>query len=108
MVVGVAPQDPAIPPDAERLFARRMGATTIEIPPGTLPARFMAATFYIASLPFQDALQNGGSGVWPGGASATFGSQSKGRGTPGQIRRDRPSALEERVRGWLAELMIWS
>ena len=28
----VATQDQAIPPDAERLFARRMGATTIEIP----------------------------------------------------------------------------
>ena len=28
----VATQDQAIPPDAERLFATRMGATTIEIP----------------------------------------------------------------------------
>src|SRR2546429_3574127 len=28
----VATQDEAIPPDAERLFARRMGATTIEVP----------------------------------------------------------------------------
>ena len=28
----VATQDEAIPPDAERLFASRMGATTIEVP----------------------------------------------------------------------------
>jgi pimeloyl-ACP methyl ester carboxylesterase len=28
----VATQDQAIPPDAERLFASRMGATTIEVP----------------------------------------------------------------------------
>jgi pimeloyl-ACP methyl ester carboxylesterase len=28
----VAENDEAIPPDAERLFAKRMGATTIEIP----------------------------------------------------------------------------
>jgi pimeloyl-ACP methyl ester carboxylesterase len=30
----VAENDEAIPPDAERQFARRMGATTIEIPSG--------------------------------------------------------------------------
>ncbi len=28
----VAEGDQAIPPDAERLFARRMGATTVEVP----------------------------------------------------------------------------
>jgi pimeloyl-ACP methyl ester carboxylesterase len=28
----VATEDQAIPPDAERLFASRMGATTIEVP----------------------------------------------------------------------------
>jgi hypothetical protein len=28
----VAQNDQAIPPDAERLFAKRMGATTVEIP----------------------------------------------------------------------------
>ena len=28
----VATNDEAIPPDAERVFARRMGATTIEVP----------------------------------------------------------------------------
>lgn len=28
----VATQDQAIPPDAERLFASRMGATTVEVP----------------------------------------------------------------------------
>ncbi len=28
----VATQDQAIPPDGERLFASRMGATTIEVP----------------------------------------------------------------------------
>ena len=28
----VATQDEAIPPDAERMFASRMGATTIEVP----------------------------------------------------------------------------
>jgi pimeloyl-ACP methyl ester carboxylesterase len=28
----VAEDDQAIPPDAERLFARRMGATTVEVP----------------------------------------------------------------------------
>ena len=33
----VATQDQAIPPDAERLFAKRMGATTIEVPSGHLP-----------------------------------------------------------------------
>jgi pimeloyl-ACP methyl ester carboxylesterase len=32
----VAQQDEAIPPDAERLFAKRMGATTIEVPAGHL------------------------------------------------------------------------
>jgi pimeloyl-ACP methyl ester carboxylesterase len=32
----VATQDQAIPPDAERLFAKRMGATTIEVPSGHL------------------------------------------------------------------------
>lgn len=30
----VAENDEAIPPDAERQFAKRMGATTIEIPSG--------------------------------------------------------------------------
>ena len=30
----VAADDQAIPPDAERQFAKRMGATTIEIPTG--------------------------------------------------------------------------
>jgi pimeloyl-ACP methyl ester carboxylesterase len=28
----VAADDQALPPDAERMFARRMGATTVEIP----------------------------------------------------------------------------
>jgi hypothetical protein len=28
----VASDDEAIPPDAERMFARRMGATTVEVP----------------------------------------------------------------------------
>ena len=28
----VATNDEAIPPDAERMFAKRMGATTIEVP----------------------------------------------------------------------------
>ena len=32
----VATQDQAIPPDAERLFASRMGATTVEVPAGHL------------------------------------------------------------------------
>jgi pimeloyl-ACP methyl ester carboxylesterase len=32
----VAAQDQAIPPDAERMFAGRMGATTIEVPSGHL------------------------------------------------------------------------
>ena len=32
----VATQDQAIPPDAERMFAARMGATTIEVPSGHL------------------------------------------------------------------------
>jgi pimeloyl-ACP methyl ester carboxylesterase len=32
----VATQDQAIPPDAERMFASRMGATTIEVPAGHL------------------------------------------------------------------------
>lgn len=32
----VATQDQAIPPDAERLFASRMGATTVEVPSGHL------------------------------------------------------------------------
>ncbi len=32
----VAAQDQAIPPDAERLFASRMGATTVEVPAGHL------------------------------------------------------------------------
>jgi pimeloyl-ACP methyl ester carboxylesterase len=30
----VATQDQAIPPDAERMFASRMGAATIEVPSG--------------------------------------------------------------------------
>jgi pimeloyl-ACP methyl ester carboxylesterase len=30
----VAQNDEAIPPDAERLFASRMGATTVEVPSG--------------------------------------------------------------------------
>ena len=30
----VAQNDEAIPPDAERMFASRMGATTVEIPSG--------------------------------------------------------------------------
>jgi len=29
----VAADDQALPPDAERLFVRRMGATTVEVPP---------------------------------------------------------------------------
>jgi pimeloyl-ACP methyl ester carboxylesterase len=33
----VAQDDQAIPADAERMFAERMGATTIEIPSGHLP-----------------------------------------------------------------------
>jgi pimeloyl-ACP methyl ester carboxylesterase len=33
----VAADDQAIPPDAERQFAARMGATTIEIPSSHLP-----------------------------------------------------------------------
>jgi hypothetical protein len=32
----VAQADQAIPPDAERMFAERMGATTIEVPRVTL------------------------------------------------------------------------
>jgi pimeloyl-ACP methyl ester carboxylesterase len=32
----VATQDEAIPPDVERMFAKRMGATTIEVPAGHL------------------------------------------------------------------------
>jgi pimeloyl-ACP methyl ester carboxylesterase len=32
----VAQLDEAIPPDAERLFAKRMGATTVEVPAGHL------------------------------------------------------------------------
>ena len=28
----VATNDEAIPPDAERMFAKRMGATTVEVP----------------------------------------------------------------------------
>jgi pimeloyl-ACP methyl ester carboxylesterase len=32
----VAANDEAIPPDAERMFARRMGATTVEVPSGHL------------------------------------------------------------------------
>lgn len=32
----VAQQDQVIPPDAERLFAKRMGATTIEVASGHL------------------------------------------------------------------------
>ena len=32
----VATQDEALPPDAQRLFARRMGATTVEVPSGHL------------------------------------------------------------------------
>ncbi|HEY2437963.1 MAG TPA: alpha/beta hydrolase [Solirubrobacteraceae bacterium] len=32
----VSTEDQAIPPDAERMFARRMGATTVEIPAGHL------------------------------------------------------------------------
>jgi pimeloyl-ACP methyl ester carboxylesterase len=32
----VATEDEAIPPDAERLFAKRMGATTVEVPAGHL------------------------------------------------------------------------
>jgi pimeloyl-ACP methyl ester carboxylesterase len=33
----VAEDDQAIPADAERMFAERMGATTIEVPAGHLP-----------------------------------------------------------------------
>ena len=33
----VATDDQAIPPDAERQFARRMGATTVEVPSSHLP-----------------------------------------------------------------------
>jgi len=33
----VAADDQAIPPDAERLFARRMGATTVEVPSSHVP-----------------------------------------------------------------------
>ena len=36
MVLG-ATDDQAIPPEAERQFARRMGATTIEVPSSHLP-----------------------------------------------------------------------
>jgi pimeloyl-ACP methyl ester carboxylesterase len=32
----VATQDEAIPPDAQRMFANRMGATTMEVPAGHL------------------------------------------------------------------------
>jgi pimeloyl-ACP methyl ester carboxylesterase len=32
----VATNDEAIPPDAERMFAKRMGASTIEVPAGHL------------------------------------------------------------------------
>jgi len=32
----VATKDEAIPPDVERMFAKRMGATTIEVPAGHL------------------------------------------------------------------------
>ena len=32
----VATNDEAIPPDAERMFANRMGATTVEVPSGHL------------------------------------------------------------------------
>ena len=32
----VATNDEAIPPDAERMFAQRMGATTVEVPSGHL------------------------------------------------------------------------
>jgi pimeloyl-ACP methyl ester carboxylesterase len=32
----VAGDDQAIPPDAERQFAKRMGATTVEVPSGHL------------------------------------------------------------------------
>ena len=33
----VATEDEAIPPDAERQFARRMGATTVEVPSSHVP-----------------------------------------------------------------------
>ena len=33
----VADGDQAIPPDAERLFAKRMGATTVEVPTNHVP-----------------------------------------------------------------------
>jgi pimeloyl-ACP methyl ester carboxylesterase len=33
----VATKDEAIPPDAERMFAKRMGATTVEVPSSHLP-----------------------------------------------------------------------
>jgi pimeloyl-ACP methyl ester carboxylesterase len=33
----VATEDQAIPPDAERMFAKRMGATTVEVPSSHLP-----------------------------------------------------------------------
>jgi pimeloyl-ACP methyl ester carboxylesterase len=33
----VATNDEAIPPDAERMFAKRMGAKMIEVPSGHLP-----------------------------------------------------------------------
>jgi pimeloyl-ACP methyl ester carboxylesterase len=33
----VAQNDEAIPPDAERLFASRMGATTVEVPSSHVP-----------------------------------------------------------------------
>jgi pimeloyl-ACP methyl ester carboxylesterase len=33
----VAQNDEAIPPDAERQFAARMGATTVEVPSSHLP-----------------------------------------------------------------------
>ena len=33
----VATNDEAIPPDVERLFAKRMGATTVEVPSSHVP-----------------------------------------------------------------------
>ena len=33
----VATSDQALPPDAERMFASRMGATTVEIPSSHIP-----------------------------------------------------------------------
>jgi pimeloyl-ACP methyl ester carboxylesterase len=32
----IAQDDQALPPDAERMFANRMGATTVEVPAGHL------------------------------------------------------------------------